>query len=204
MSYERLDRQLKAFSDRLIEAVGLNEQEVGKVATLVAAEVRFLEPGARAEVHAAGPVPLKDRLDELQAFQAWMDIASTVRGSPAVTRAQVVVQNYVCFVYLNEACFRALRKVAKSGSVTRRCCAYLTDNPVRAFRNAIAHANWTYAPGFHGLVYWARKGSDPEEALTRFEASQGDLDFQQALSRGVAYAAYTSIEAAEGRRPPSS
>jgi hypothetical protein len=204
MSYERLDRQLKAFSDRLIEAVGLNEQEGGKVATLVAAEVRFLEPGARAEVHAAGPVTLKDRLDELQAFQAWMDVASTVRGSPAVTRAQVVVQNYVCFVYLNEACFRALRKVSKSGSVTRRCCAYLTDNSVRAFRNAIAHANWTYAPGFRGLVYWAKKGSDPEEALSRFEVSQGDLDFWQALSRGVAYAAYTSIEAAEGRRPPSS
>jgi hypothetical protein len=204
MSYERLDRQLKAFSDRLIEAVGLNEQETGKVATLVAAEVRFLEPGARTEVHAAGPVPLRDRLDELQAFQAWMDVASTVRGSPAVTRAQVVVQNYVCFVYLNEACFRALRKVSKSSSVTRRCCAYLTDNPVRAFRNAIAHSNWTYAPDFRGLVYWAKKGSDPDEALSRFEVSQGDLDFWQALSRGVAYAAYTSIEAAEGRRPPSS
>jgi len=204
MNYERLDRQLKAFSDRLIEAVGLNEQETGKVATSVAAEVRFLEPASRAEVHAAGPVPLRDRLDELQAFQAWMDLASTVRGSAAVTRAQVIVQNYVCFVYLNEACFRALRRVSKPGSVTRRCCAYLTDNPVRAFRNAIAHSNWTYAPDFHGLVYWARKGSDSEEALSRFDASQRDLDFWQALSRGVAYAAYTSIEVAEGRRPPSS
>jgi hypothetical protein len=204
MSNERLDRQLKAFSDRLIEAVGLNEQETGKVATSVAAEIRFLEPGSRAEVHAASPVPLSDRLDELQAFQGWMDVASTVRGNAAVTRAQVIVQNYVCFVYLNEACFRVPRKVSKPGSVTRRCCAYLTDNPVRAFRNAIAHSNWTYASDFRGLVYWARKGPDPEEALSRFEVSQGDLDFWQALSRGVAYAAYTSIEAAEGRRSPSS
>src|SRR6266496_1648724 len=115
MSYEHLDRQLKAFSNRLVESVGLGEQETGKVATLVAAEVRFLEPASRVEVHAAGPVPLRDRVDELRAFQ--------------------------------------------------------------------------------GLVYWARKGSDPDEALCRFEVSQGDLDFWQALSRGVAYAAYTSIEA---------
>jgi hypothetical protein len=146
MSYERLDRQLKAFSDRLIKAVGISEQETTKVATSIAAEVRFLEPGSRAEVHAAGPVPLGDRLDELQTFQAWMDLASTVRGNAAVTRAQVIIQNYVCFVYLNEASFRALRKVSKPGSVTQRCCTYLTDNPVRAFRNAIAHSNWTYAP----------------------------------------------------------
>ncbi len=206
MSYEHLDRQLKAFSNRLVESVGLGEQETGKVATLVAAEVRFLEPASRVEVHAAGPVPLRDRLDELRAFQAWMDLASTVRANAAVTRAQVIVQNYVCFVYLGETCFRALRKVSKAGSVTRRCCAYLTDNPVRAFRNAIAHSNWTYAPAFRGLVYWARKGSDPDEALCRFEVSQGDLDFWQALSRGVAYAANTSIEAVEGRTrtPPSS
>jgi hypothetical protein len=99
MSYEGLDRQLKTFSDRLTEAVRLEASETGKVATLVAAEVRFLEPASRAEVHAAGPVPLRDRLGELQAFQAWMDLASSVRGTAAVTRAQVIVQNYVCFVY---------------------------------------------------------------------------------------------------------
>jgi len=203
MSYERLDRQLKAFTDRLVEAVRLEEEETGKVATAVAAEVRFLEPASRAEVHAAGPVPLRDRLDELQAFQAWMDLASTGRSDAAVTRAQVIVQNYMCFVYLGEACFRALRRTSKPGSVTRRCCEYLTDNPIRAFRNAIAHSNWTYAPDFRGLVYWARKGSDANEALSRFEVAQRELNFWQALSRGVAYAAYTSIEAVEGRRPPS-
>jgi hypothetical protein len=204
MSYEHLDSQLKTFSDRLTEAVRLTSSEASKVATLIAAEVRFLEPAPRAEVHAAGPVPLSDRLDELQAFQAWMDLASTIRGNPAVTRAQVIVQNYVCFVYLGEACFRALRRTSKPGSVTRRCCEYLTDNPIRAFRNAIAHSNWTYAPDFSGLVYWARKGSDPDEVLSRFEVGQRELDFWQTLSRGVAYAAYTSIESVESRRPPSS
>jgi hypothetical protein len=44
MSGEHLDRQLKAFSARLIEAVRLQASETGKVATLIAEEVRFLEP----------------------------------------------------------------------------------------------------------------------------------------------------------------
>lgn len=204
MTYERLDSQLKAFSDRLMKAVGLQEAETGKVATLVAADVRFLEPAARAQVRAASPVPLLDRLDELRAFQEWMDLASGIGGNPAVTRAQVIVQNYVCFVYLGEACFRVLRTTSKPCSATRRCCQYLTDNPIRAFRNAIAHSNWTYARDFGGLVFWARKGLDPGEVLSRFEVSQEDLNFWQTLSRGVAYAAYTSLEAVDGQEQSNS
>ena len=126
-----------------------------------------------------------------------MDLASGIPVNAAMTRAKVIVQNYVCFVYLGEACFRALRKTSTPGSITWRCCVYLTDNPIRAFRNAIAHSNWTYARDFRGLVFWARMGSNPDEALSRFEVSQTDLNFWQALSRGVAYAAYTSIEAVE-------
>jgi hypothetical protein len=196
LDYRQLDRQLGAFSGGLRTAVGLTGDEAEKVATTVAAEVRFLEPSQRAAVFAASPVPLHNRLEELTAFQAFMDTASRIRGDPALTRAQAIVQNYVCFVYLSEACFRALLKNSKASSVTRRCCKFLTDNPIRAFRNAIAHSNCSYAPDFAGLVFWARKGSDANEPLSRFEVSQNDLDFWQALSRGVAYAAYTSIETA--------
>jgi hypothetical protein len=136
---------------------------------------------------------VKRVLDELRAFQAFMD-GATGSPNPAVIRAQVIVQNYLCFVYLGEACFRALLKTSKPGSVTRRCCKYLTDNPVRAFRNAIAHSNWTYTPDFGGLVFWARKGSDDTEPPSRFEIEQRELDFWQTLSRGVAYASYTTLE----------
>lgn len=108
--YQWLDGQLKRFSDRLVAAVGLDEQEAAKVATSVAAEVRFLEPVARGQILAVSPVPLRDRLDELRAFQEWMELASKITGSAAVTRAQVITQNYVCFVYLGEACFRAPSK----------------------------------------------------------------------------------------------
>ncbi len=196
MDYRQLDRQLGGFSGRLRTAVGLTADEAAKIATFVAAEVRFLESAQRAAVFAASPVPLHSRLEELSAFQAFMNTASRTRGNGPLTRAQVIVQNYVCFVYLSEACFFALRKNSKAGSVTERCCKFLTDNPLRAFRNAIAHSNWTYTPDFGGLVFRARKGSDPNEALSRFEVSQSELSFWQALSRGVAYAAYTSIDAA--------
>lgn len=193
-NYGLLDAQLAPFAEKLVTAVGLDQREARIVATSIAAGVRFLEPSSRAAIFAASPVPLQDRVDELLAFQAFMDAASATRRSPAITRAQVIVQNYVCFVYLSEACFRALLKGSKPGSVTRRCCKFLTDNPVRAFRNAIAHSNWMYASDFSGLAFWARKGSAPSEPAMRFEVSQNELDFWQSLSRAVAYAAYTTME----------
>ncbi|MGD0217978.1 MAG: hypothetical protein ABSC45_10785 [Desulfobaccales bacterium] len=193
MKFQIIDKQMSNFSGKLKTEVGLRDDEIAKVATLVAAEVRFLNPSTKAKIVAASPVPIANRVDELKAFQAWMDFASTVISNPAITRAQVIVQNYVCFVYLSEACFLALRKGTPPGSLTRRCSQFLTDNPIRAFRNAIAHSNWTYRPDFHGLVFWAKKGSVPDEPLSRFEVNQEDLNFWQALSRAVAYSAYISL-----------
>jgi hypothetical protein len=200
MGYERLDEQLARFEATLATAARLDPDEARKVATTIAAEVRFLDAEARSEVLAASPVPLSARIDELMAFQRWMELASGV-ADPAVTRAQVIVQNYVCFVYLSESCFKALRKVSRPESVTRRCAVYLTDHPVRSFRNAIAHANWTYSSDFSKLVFWARRGTDPGEPLSQFSVPQVDLDFWQALSRTVAYAAFTSLEAVAAKRP---
>jgi hypothetical protein len=78
-----------------------------------------------------------------------------------------------------------------STSTTRRCCRFLTDNPIRAFRNALAHANWRYKDDFSGLHFWARKGSDPNEPLSEFEVSQLELGFWQALARCISYVAFT-------------
>lgn len=121
-----------------------------------------------------------------------------VRGAtephPVVVRAQVVYQNYICFVYLGESCFNVLKKELPSGSTAKKCCKFLTDNPVRAFRNAMAHANWRYLPDFSGLEYWARKGTEPTEPMVRFEVSQQDLCFWQALARCTAYASFGTLE----------
>ena len=94
---------------------------------------------------------------------------------------------------LGEALFKILAKSAPRDSLTRKCARFLTDNPVRAFRNAVAHGNWRYREDFAGLIFWARKGSDPTEELQQFEVLQHELDFWQTCARGVAYAAYLHL-----------
>ena len=191
---QKLNRQLVAYRDRLCSDVGLNSDEASKVATLVAADIRFLSPEVKAEIKAASPVPISARLDELVAFQAWMDLASSIPKQPAITRTQVVVQNYVCFVYLKEACFEVVAKRAAPNSVAARCSNYLSRGAVRDFCNAFSHANWQYNSTFKGLECWvledARNRSGP---MRRFNVSQADLNFWQALSRGVAYAGYEQL-----------
>lgn len=192
MSWHTLDRQMAAFADRLTGDVKVTVEAAAKLATTVAADVRFLAPDAKAELRNATPVAVADRLHELQAVQAWMDVAHGIQN-PSITRAQVITQNYICFVYLPESLFRVLAKQCPAGSAARKCAQFLSNNPVRAFRNAVAHANWTYRPDYGALVYWARKGGEPDEPLERFEVAQQELAFWQSLSRCVAYAAFTNL-----------
>jgi hypothetical protein len=132
-------------------------------------------------------------MEELIAFQGFMDHVRELGDSPVVVRAQVVYQNYICFVYLGESCFNVLKKELPSSSTAKKCCKFLTDNPVRAFRNAVAHANWRYLPDFSGLEFWAQKGAEPNEPMVHFEVSQNDLGFWQAVARATAYAAFLSL-----------
>ena len=77
-------------------ALGINREIAAKVATTVAAELRFLPVEARHKILNASPVDVKDRLSELAAFQAFMDLVSAERDAhPAAVRAQVLYQNYV-------------------------------------------------------------------------------------------------------------
>lgn len=193
MNWQPLDVQMQGFAARLTSDVKLTPKMAAKLATTIAADVRFLSPEQKNEMRAASPVPLKDRLAELQAFQGWMDQARTIRNNPFVTRAQVLSQSYICFVYLPEACFRVLARACLSGSAAKKCAQFLSNNPVRAFRNAVAHANWTYRSDFGAIVYWARKGGEQHEPLERFEVEQTDLSFWQSLSRCVAYVAYSNL-----------
>ena len=189
MSWTYLDRQMSAYSENLRHEVKLSGEICNKLATTIATDVRFLPREIKEEIRNASPVPIQNRLEELQAFQGWMELASDVKN-PFVTRAQVITQNYVCFVYLPEACFSILRKHAQPQSAAKKCSAYLTDNPIRAFRNAIAHSNWQYRQDFSGLIYWARKGEEINEPLTKFEVDGQTLSFWQSLSRCAAYAIY--------------
>ncbi len=184
---------MRVYVDRLTSELGLTSDVASKLATHIAANVRFLTAHQKNQIRAASPVAVEDRVSELYSFQGWMELASNIKGDPRITRAQALSQNYICFVYLPEACFRVLSKVTPADSAARKCSKFLSDNPVRAFRNAIAHANWTYRPDFKAIVYWARKGSDLSEPLERFEVDQDTLNFWQKLSRCVAYAAFLNI-----------
>jgi hypothetical protein len=68
------------------------------------------------------------------------------------------------------------------------------DNPIRAFRNAIAHGNWKYLSDFSGIEFWSQKGSDINEPYVKFEVLQEDLNFWQALARCTAYSSYLALE----------
>jgi len=188
-----LDSQMQRWSTRLRDDLGIAPPASNQLAGTIAAEVAALTETQKQCLVDASPVSPQDRLDELVAFQAWMEFASTVQRNPAVTHAQVITQNYVCFVYLGDGWFRALRREMPSGSATKKCCKFLTDNRVRAFRNAFAHANWRYKPDFAGLEFWARKGANHDEPMTRFEVTQNELDFWQAVARCTAYASYLTV-----------
>ncbi|MDP1702121.1 MAG: hypothetical protein Q8L53_14340 [Aestuariivirga sp.] len=184
---------MSAYSENLRHEVKLPDESCKKLATTIAADVRFLPREIKDEIGNASPVPIRSRLEELQAFQGWMELAGGLKN-PFVTRAQVITQNYICFVYLPEACFAILRKHAPPQSAAKKCSTYLTDNPIRAFRNAIAHSNWHYRQDFSGLVYWARRGERLDEQLIRFEVDSQTLSFWQSLSRCAAYAIYENLD----------
>ena len=191
---KHLDMQMRFWSQRLITELRIKESEAQKLATTIASEVRWLSKEAKIEIMEASPVDIKDRYEELLVFQKWMDIVHKSEKSPAIVRAQVIVQNYICFVYLNDSCFNVLRKFVENSGACKKCCNFLVNNPVRAFRNAIAHSNWSYKKDFSGIRYWARKGTDPGEPLNEFEVNNNDLKFWQAVARCTAYAAYENLK----------
>ncbi len=184
---------MKVWSPRLINELKINEDDTLKLATKIESEVRWLSKEAKSEIIKSSPVDIKHRYEELLAYESWMDIVRKSSKPPAVVRAQVIVQNYICFVYLNESCFNILRKHVPSGSACKKCCNFLVNNHVRAFRNAIAHANWCYKSDFSGIIYWARKGEDQRAPLVEFEVNQDDLSFWQAVARCTAYAAFQNL-----------
>ena len=98
-SWHQLDAQMARFSDRLITAVKLSPEMAERLASSVAADVRFLSQEEKLAIKSFSPVPLADRLSELEAFQGWMDLARGVETNPFVTRAQVLTQNYPGFPF---------------------------------------------------------------------------------------------------------
>lgn len=193
-AWDSFDRQMQQFSSFFVNEVKIPKEQTNKIASLIAEEIIKIPAQTKKEIVASisNPIPIQDRLNELTAFQGWMDIAHDSR-SPYITRAQVIVQNYVCFVYLGEACFKTLKQYVEPGSVAKKCCKFLINNPVRAFRNAIAHSNWKYNDDFSGIIFYARKGDQASEPMTEWQVGEESLAFWQALSRCTAYTAFLCL-----------
>ncbi len=191
---QRLDRQIAKFESDLVAGVAITIEESRKVATHVATDVRFLPKAAKDEISLASWVPLQSRFKELVAFQRWSDFAVAQQDKPEITHAAVIVQTYVCFVYLKDACFEILAARLPTHSVTAKCCAFLSRAKVRDFRNAFSHGNWCYSPNIAALDCWvALDARDPNGPHRQFQVTQAELDFWQTLSRGVAYATYQQL-----------
>ena len=175
-----LNQQMTKWATRPRDDLRIVPPASNRLASTIESEIDGLDSITRKGL-VGDHVEIRDRMDELLAFQAWSDLASKFSElHPAVVRAHVIVQNYMCFVYLGEALFKNLAKVAGPDTCTRKCCRFLINDEVRAFRNAMAHGNWRYQSDFGGLEFWARKGADPNEPMTRFEVRQNDLSFWQA------------------------
>jgi hypothetical protein len=188
-----LDNQMTKWGTKLRDDIGIPHQFSKSLATTVASEILALSGESKQRIIESSPIQIQKRLDELVSFQGWMDYAHTIQNNPYVVRAQVITEIYVCFVYLGESWFKVIRQEVDSQSTTKKCCKFLTDNPIRAFRNAIAHANWQYNSDFSGLEFWARKGQDNDEPMSRFDVSNRDLAFWQCFARCVAYASFLSL-----------
>jgi len=188
-----LDKQMQKWSTRLREDLKIMPHESDRLASTITNEVVALSTEAKQRVRDASRIPLAARIEELRAFQGWMDFVGQSNLHPVVVRAQVLTEIYMCFVYLGDACFKVLRRELPTSSATKKCCKFLTDNPVRAFRNAVAHSNWQYLSDFSGLEFWAKRGADLIEEPSRFVVLQEEISFWQALARCTAYASYLSL-----------
>ncbi|MCK9411166.1 MAG: hypothetical protein M0Q53_02620 [Prolixibacteraceae bacterium] len=195
---DNLDRQLFYYSGRLKEEVGVETKYLVSICTTIYNELKQLSIEDLREIETASPVGLELRIEELTAFNMMMDrVNKHLSQYPEIVRSQVIVQNYVAFVYLKDNCFDVTKKVMPSGTLTRRICQFLLNNPVRAFRNAIAHGNWQYTNDYSGIKYYAHKGESKPNVetlgMSEFTVGNSELEFWQALSRATAYTIYSYI-----------
>ena len=99
--FGKLDLWMRRFGPRLRDDLNLAPAASEHLATTVAGDIAALPSAEREKLRTYSPVSLQERIDELVAFQAWMDLASSLPPHPATVRAQVITQNYISFVYLS-------------------------------------------------------------------------------------------------------
>jgi hypothetical protein len=179
-----LDARLARFSTKLRNDLTITPPHSNAVASAIRSELTRVDPKLLPALTGESPLGLTDRLNELRRLFNWLELAQGADDS----YGQFISLNYVCFVYLGDTCFKTLRRELPKDSVAHKCAEYLSDNPVRGFRNAFADGNWRLTADKSAVDFWARKGTDPNEALCRFRLSENDLQFVWHLALATAYA----------------
>lgn len=189
---EYLNIQMKKWASRLCDDLRLTPNQSNEIASSIFGEIKSLSLPVKKEIENSTPIPIKARLDELIAFQRWMDFVDSMKmPKPEVIRAQVITQNYICFVYLKETWFEILLQHLHQNSSTYKSCSFLLSEPIKLLRHGISHGNWKYKDDFSGLEYWNRK--DRSSPYDYKQVDGQELDFWQSLSRTVAYASFLAI-----------
>ncbi len=166
---KNLDVQFLQWKHKLIEEVKIPPNICDALATTVQNEIKELSEENIKDIKLASPINLATRLEELSAFQSMMDTFNQMRPQPEIVRTQILAQNYICFIYLKDTLFEKLRRALPTGSITKKYCKFLLSNPVRAFRNSLAHGNWKYKSDFSGIEFWAYKGGPDENPMPSWE-----------------------------------
>jgi hypothetical protein len=179
-----LDAKLAAFATKLRDDLRIAPPASNALATTIRSDIASLDIGNLPNPAKDNPLSLKDRYIELQEFLLWMQ----QRANDPNCYGQLLSANYMCFVYLKDAYFEVLRDQLPKHSVAYKCCVFLTQDPIRAFRNALAHGNWRLILDRSGIDFWDRDKGDRNKPPLRFRLNQNDLHFAQYLAIATAYA----------------
>jgi hypothetical protein len=201
---KQLDVGLREYSSRLRDDFKISPPESNELATAIRREVQQLDSQTRLALQSDAPLSTTDRIHLLNLFVHWW---RTNPGAPDNCIGQMMALNYFCFVYLGESHLKKLRKCALA-PLGKKCATFLTDNPVRALRNALAHGNWRPSFDSLGIDYWGRPGSVPvctvqpkcanaseasTEPMQHFKVSVEDLNFWHLLAIATTYASLSGL-----------
>jgi hypothetical protein len=179
-----LDAKLANFATKLRDDLQIAPPASNALATTIRSDIASLNAGNMPNLAANNPLSLKDRYGELQQFLVWHE----QRANDPNIYGGLLSLNYMCFVYLKDSFFEVLRDQLPNNSAAYKCCIFLTHNPIRAFRNALAHGNWRLTLDRSGIDFWDRAKGDRNKPLLRFRINQNDLHFAQYLAIATAYA----------------
>ncbi len=117
MSWEIIDQQMRVYRTKLMDDFKLDGEASSNLATAISIEINALSEQKLDEVLSVFlPVSIEHVFEEITAFQQWM--VTVPDNQAAASRARVIVQNYICFLYLRDACFAKLSSIMREGSIT--------------------------------------------------------------------------------------